>query len=91
MATIEFERTHSLGLKRARAAAQRVADEMAEEYGMSAEWEGNTLYFQRTGVSGEIVVGRDTIVFRAKLGFLLSALKPRIEETLHCNFDTYFG
>jgi putative polyhydroxyalkanoate system protein len=91
MATIELKRDHTLGLKKARQAAQRVADEMQREFGMDCEWDGNVLRFSRTGVTGELVVDRGHVELHAKLGFLLTAFKGRIEETIHRNFDEYFG
>ena len=91
MPTIQLQRDHALGLKKAKAAAQPVADEMEREFGMSCEWDGNTLYFERTGVSGELSVSKSHIELTAELGFLLSAFKGRIEEQIHRNFDEYFG
>jgi putative polyhydroxyalkanoate system protein len=91
MSTIELKRDHSLGLRKAKAAAQRVADEMEREFGMTCTWEGNVLRFERTGVHGELVVDRGHVELHAKLGFLLSAFRGRIEETIHHNFDEYFG
>jgi putative polyhydroxyalkanoate system protein len=91
MATIEVKREHTLGLKKAKAAAERVAEEMEREFGMSSEWDGNTLRFSRTGVSGELVVQKGHVELNATLGFLLSAFKGRIEETIHRNFDEYFA
>jgi putative polyhydroxyalkanoate system protein len=91
MSHIDFSRDHCLGLKKARAAAQRVADEMEREFGITSEWEGNTLRFSRTGVSGELTVGKSHVELHAKLGFLLSAFRGRIEEQLHRNFDEYFS
>ncbi|HYF58645.1 MAG TPA: polyhydroxyalkanoic acid system family protein [Burkholderiaceae bacterium] len=91
MATIEFSREHALGLKKARAAAQRVAEEMEREFGMTSEWDGDVLLFRGSGVDGELAVSRTHVELRAKLGFLLSAFRGRIEEQLHRNFDEYFG
>jgi putative polyhydroxyalkanoate system protein len=91
MSTIEVKRDHTLGLKKARVAAQRVADEMEREFGMTSEWDGNVLRFTRTGVSGELVVQKSHVELHAKLGFLLAAFKGRIEEQIHRNFDEYFG
>ncbi len=91
MATIEFKRDHTLGLQKARAAADRVAQDMEREFGLNSEWDGNTLRFARTGVSGELVVQQGHVELNATLGFLLSAFKGRIEETLHRNFDEYFA
>jgi putative polyhydroxyalkanoate system protein len=91
MADIEVQRDHALGLKKAKAAAQKVADEMAENFDMESEWEGNTLHFSRSGVSGELTVTKNSVLMNAKLGFLLTAFKPKIEAQIEKNFDEYFG
>jgi putative polyhydroxyalkanoate system protein len=91
MADIEVQRDHSLGLKKAKAAAQKVADEMAENFDMESEWEGNTLHFSRSGVTGELTVTKNSVQMNAKLGFLLSAFKPKIEAQIEKNFEEYFG
>ncbi len=91
MADITLERKHKLGLKKARAAAQKVADELEESFDIRSEWEGNALRFSRSGVSGVLEVSRDQVVLTARLGMLLSAFKPRIEAQIHDNFDKYFA
>jgi putative polyhydroxyalkanoate system protein len=91
MADIEVQRDHALGLKKALAAAQKVADEMAENFDMESEWEGNTLYFSRSGVTGELTVTKNSVQMNAKLGFLLSAFKPKIEAQIEKNFEEYFS
>lgn len=91
MAAIHLERTHRLGLKKARAAAQRVADDMAQSFEMTSEWEGDELRFERAGVSGSLTVSRDRVVLDAQLAGLLGVFRGRIEERLHADFDRYFG
>lgn len=91
MPGIHLERPHHLGLKKARAAAQRVADDMAQTFEMSTEWDGNALHFSRAGVSGSLTVSRDRVVLDARLGGLLGVFRSRIEERLHDDFDRYFG
>lgn len=91
MSKIEFKRDHALGMRKAKAAAQRIADEMERDFGMTSEWQGNVLRFNRTGVDGELVVQKNHVEVHAKLGFLLAAFKTRIEDQLHRNFDDYFG
>jgi putative polyhydroxyalkanoate system protein len=91
MADISLQRKHKLGLKKAKDAAQKVADELAEAFDMESAWEGNTLTFERSGVNGKLVVAKDSVVVDAKLGFLLSAFKPKIEEQINKNFDKYFA
>jgi putative polyhydroxyalkanoate system protein len=91
MSMIDFRRDHALGIEEAMAAAQRIAGELERDFGMSCRWDGNVLHFERTGVSGELVVEPEHVELHAKLGFLLASFKPRIEAQLHRNFDTYFG
>lgn len=91
MSELVFKRKHKLGLKKAKAAAQQVADEMHREFDVQTSWEGHTLHFKRTGVEGRLVVTRDCVELEARLGFLLKAFRPRIEASIHNNFERYFG
>jgi putative polyhydroxyalkanoate system protein len=91
MADIELQRDHALGLKKAKAAAQKVADEMAESFDMESEWEGNVLHFSRSGVTGQMTVTKTSVEMNAKLGFLLAAFKSKIEAQIEKNFDKYFA
>lgn len=91
MATIHLQRKHKLGLKKARLAAQKVADDMSESFDMHSEWDGNALSFSRSGVSGCLTVSRDRVVLDATLGLLLAAFRSRIEQRLQEDFDRYFG
>ena len=43
--------------------------------------------FDRPGVSGTMHVGKREITLEAKLGLLLSALKPAIEREIHAQLD----
>ncbi len=91
MPAIHLERTHRLGLKKARAAAQRIADDMAQSFEMTSEWDGNALHFERAGVSGSLTVSRDRVVLDAQLAGLLGVFRGRIEDRLQADFDRYFG
>ena len=90
MSEIKLKRKHTLGLAKAKVAAQKVADDLAQEYGMTSEWDGNVIRFNRSGVHGELKVAKDVVVLNAKLGFLLAAFRHRIEEHINDNFDRYF-
>lgn len=91
MAEIHIKRKHALGLKKAKAAAQKVADDLAEHFDMKSEWQGQELHFSRSGVQGILHIAKDSVEVNAKLGLLLSAFKPRIEEQMTKNFEKYFG
>jgi putative polyhydroxyalkanoate system protein len=91
MADIHLERKHALGLAKAKAAAQRVADELASDYGVTCSWDGDVLRFERRGVQGELAVTRDLVRLDARLGMLLAAMRPRIEAQIQDNFARFFG
>ena len=91
MSEISINRPHHTTLKKARKGAEHIAEELGEEFGISYEWDGNTLHFQRTGVSGHIEVGKKDVDIRVRLGFLLMALGPRIEKEINRFCDENFG
>ncbi len=91
MATILLQRRHELGLKKARLAAQKVADDLADEYGIESGWDGNVLRFSRHGLDGTLTVSRNEVALEARLGLLLSAFRSSIEERVQQEFDRYFA
>ncbi len=91
MSDILIRRSHSMSPKAARKAAEQIASQLDEEFDLSYEWEDNVLNFTRSGVSGELVVEKKEVHIRVRLGFLLFAIKPRVEEEIHRFFDENFG
>jgi len=80
MAEISITQQHSLSQDAARAAAQKVADKLAGEYGLNCKWNGDVLRFDRSGVEGTLALGERQAALRIKLGFLMSAFAPTIEQ-----------
>ncbi len=91
MSAIHLQRKHRLGLRKAREAAQRVADDMAESFDIDSTWDGNSLHFSRSGLAGCLQVTKDKVVIDAELGILLAMFRARIEERLERDFDRYFA
>lgn len=91
MAEIHLRRKHTIGIRKAKVAAQKVADDLAQEFGMESAWDGDVLRFSRHGVDGALTVAKDEVVLNAKLGLVLSAFKTRIERHINDNFDRYFA
>lgn len=87
MADITLNRTHTLGLKGARAAADKMAKKLNEQFGLSGDWEGDTLHFDRSGVKGKLAVSDHDMNLEVTLGFLLKAMKGPIERAVHENLD----
>lgn len=91
MSEISIRRNHGMTLAQARRAAEKIAAEMGEEFGLSHEWQRDVLHFRRTGLSGELSVAKREVEIRVRLGFLLMALRPKIEHEIHRYFDESFG
>ena len=91
MADIDLHRVHNLGLKSARAAADRMADHLGKKFGLTGEWEGNVLSFQRPGVTGSLAVSDKDLRLSVSLGLLLRAMKGSIENAIVHELDTLFA
>ena len=91
MADISITQAHKLSLKKARAAAQKVADKMAEEYDISSEWEGDVLSFRRSGLNGTLAVSAGAAQLDLTLGFMLKAFASSIEEKVALNMQKVFS
>lgn len=91
MADISIKQAHKLPHKKAKAAAQKVADQMAEEYEMNSEWDGDVLKFKRSGVSGKLVVSEKEAHLEISLGFLFKAFTSTIEEKVSAKMKKVFS
>jgi putative polyhydroxyalkanoate system protein len=79
MADISIVQEHGLAPHMARAAAQQVADKIANEYGLACRWEGEVLRFERSGVQGSLTLEATRAALRIQLGFLMGAFASTIE------------
>jgi putative polyhydroxyalkanoate system protein len=91
MANIHIQRPHSMPLKKARDAANDFAQRLNEKFELESEWDGDTLNFSRSGVSGTLALTKSDITIDVKLGFLLSAFAGKMEGHISDNLDQLFG
>lgn len=91
MADIQLHRIHHLGMDGARAAAERMAGELGRKFGLKGTWEGNTLRFDRPGVSGLLQITDKDLSLSVSLGFLLKAMKSSIESAVVQELDALFS
>ena len=91
MADINITREHGMTLANARKAAFKWAEQAEAKFDMECTYEegqtSDTCTFTRSGVSGTLMVDKDTFVLNAKLGFLLGAFKDKIESEIVKNLD----
>lgn len=91
MARIHIQRTHNLGLPKARKIAWQWAEEVEQKFDMECTVvegeDGDTVEFKRTGVHGSLRVAADSFELDAQLGFLLGAFSRTIETEIEKNLD----
>lgn len=95
MPDLHIRREHNLGLAEARKLAWKWAEDAEKKFAMQCgvlEGEtSDTVEFQRTGVSGTLVVAADHFELEAKLGFLLGPFRHTIEAEILKNLDDLLG
>ena len=82
MSDIDIRHPHAMPAKQVRKAVEQVAGKLSERFGLDCNWEGDTLHFHRSGVDGHIAMEPDQVHIKAKLGFLLAAMKGPIEQEI---------
>ncbi|MCJ7798473.1 MAG: polyhydroxyalkanoic acid system family protein [Polaromonas sp.] len=91
MADIHIEREHALGLHEARKIAFTWTEQAKKKFDLACTYEegehGDRLSFIRSGVNGTLTVTADRFELNARLGFLLSAFKEKIEAEIVRNLD----
>lgn len=90
MADIDITRTHDLGMKAAREAADRMAADLGRKFGLSGGWTGNTHHFDRPGVTGSLHLTDKHLHLTVKLGFLLKAMRGPLEAAIVRELDSLF-
>ncbi|MFO1399335.1 MAG: polyhydroxyalkanoic acid system family protein [Burkholderiales bacterium] len=91
MATISIVRHHSLTHKKAKAAAEKIAKDLEKRFELAWEWNGDHVDFERPGVSGRVLVGKDKIALDVSLGWLLTPLKGSFEREINTQLDKLLG
>ena len=91
MHDIDIKRAHNMGLKAARAAADKMADHLGRKFGLQGGWKGNVLGFERPGVTGSLAVDDKDLRLTVNLGFLLKAMRGSIENAVQEELDKLFA
>lgn len=91
MSDIVVRRRHHLPRQEARAAAEGIAARLKQEFGLHFQWEGDTLSFKRSGVSGQFALAEHTVEIHVRLGFLLMPLRGRVEQEIQRELTAHFG
>lgn len=91
MSDIIIRRPHALGRERALAVAHKMVHQLGESLDAEYRWEGEALYFTRTGASGRVEVHESEVVVEVRLGLLLKPLKGQLEQQIRRYLDQTLG
>lgn len=91
MANIDIRAHHTLSHADAQRAADELARDLSQKFGIDYDWDGDLIHFERPGVHGQIIVLDDEISIQAYLGFLLTILKGPIEQEIVRYLEEHFG
>ena len=91
MSTIDIHAHHKLSHDEALQAADDLSRDLAEKFDIDYGWEDEVIYFERSGVHGQILVHDDELRIQATLGFLLMLLKDPIEQEIRRYLEDHFG
>jgi putative polyhydroxyalkanoate system protein len=92
MNEILITRVHKLSPNKARLAAEHVAVDLEKKFDLSCAWdEDGVMYFERTGVSGQLTLAKHEVTVQVKLGLFFLPFKAALESEIHQYFDKRFG
>jgi putative polyhydroxyalkanoate system protein len=91
MSTIRIAKKHHLTHKKAKDVAEKIAKDLQKRFALEYAWEGDHVNFERPGISGRMLVGKDDIRLDVKLGLLLAMVKPVLEKEIHAQLDGLIG
>ena len=91
MADIRIVRNHSMPLAKARDAAAHLAGRLEKKFDLESEWHGDTLHFERPGVTGTLALQKNSVAIDVRLGLLLSAFRTTMEDQINAQLDELFS
>ena len=91
MPDIHIERSHALGMERARELARQWVAQAEQDFGLTCQYEPgeerDEVQFNGAGIDGTVEVTAESFSLQAQLGFLLGSFSGIIEEKVARNLD----
>ena len=84
---MRIRRRHNLGLAEARKRADRIAEDLKDQFSVSAQWQGDAMHVQGKGVSGQLLVDEHNVELQVNLGFALKLMEAPIRAFIEKTID----
>jgi putative polyhydroxyalkanoate system protein len=87
MATIKLSKRYTMPRAELDVVLGKLADELSNKLNLSHDWQGDVIFFKRSGVSGQLLIGETDLDLEIKLGLMTSAfatpIRQHIEKYMH--------
>ena len=70
--------------------ADRLLEKLGQDFGLQGHWAGDVLRFHRPGVQGQLALGPGDLRLQVTLGFLLKAMRGKIEHSIRGELERLF-
>lgn len=87
MSWINIRRPHKLKGAALKKRVEHLAGTLCEKYGADWRWEGERLLIEHSNVTGSVTCDAKEIVIDAKLGFILSMFRDRVDAEIERILD----
>lgn len=84
---MRIRRNHNLGIEEARTRADRIADDLKEQFSVTKHWQGDSLIVKGKGVSGHLDVDDTHFELNVTLGFALKLMEGPIRSVIEKTID----
>jgi putative polyhydroxyalkanoate system protein len=84
---MRIRRSHNLGLAEARRRADRIADDLKEQFSARSRWEGNEMHVEGSGVTGRLHVDETHFELEVRLSFALKLMEGPIRNVIEKTID----
>lgn len=84
---MRIHRNHNLGLEEARKRADRIAEDLRQQYSVTTQWQGDAMHVQGNGLSGQLLVDERHIELQVKLGLALKLMEGPIRSVIEKTID----
>lgn len=89
MGRFTVSKPYTLPREDVRGAAELLAEELKQRYGMRYRWQGDTATFTRTGLDGTLSIENGSIDLDIRMGLLASAFEKPLREAITRYLDEY--
>ena len=84
---MRIRRSHNLSIEEARNRADRIADDLKDQFSLRSHWNGDTLHVHGSGASGHLIVDEQSIELEVRLSFALKLMEGPIRHAIEATID----